>query len=129
MSKPQIIKSPGGEELVVLPLAEYEALLQTSEDADDARIANTVLARIAAGEEELVPLEVVQRILAGENLVRVWREYRGLKVGDLAAAANISHAYLSQIESGKRDGTVSTMQTIARVLDVDLDDLLPPVGE
>ena len=129
MSKPQIIKSPGGEELVVLPLADYEALLQTSEDAQDARIANRVLARIAAGEEELVPLNVVQRILAGENHVRVWREYRGLKIGELATAANISHAYLSQIESGKRDGTVSTMQTLARALGVDMEDLLPPLDE
>ena len=129
MSKPQIIRSPGGEELVVLPLADYEALVRTSEDAEDIRVAERVFARIAAGEEELVPLKVVQRILAGENHVRVWREYRGLKVGELAAAANLSHAYLSQIESGKRDGTVSTMQTLARALDVDMEDLLPPLEE
>jgi transcriptional regulator with XRE-family HTH domain len=77
----------------------------------------------------LVPLKVARRILAGENHVRVWREHRGMKVGELATAANISHAYLSQIENGKRDGTVSTMQTIARVLKVDLDDLLPPLDE
>jgi hypothetical protein len=40
----------------------------------------------------LVPLKVARRILAGENHVRVWREHRGMKVGELAAAANISHA-------------------------------------
>ena len=28
MSAPQIIRTPGGEELVVLPRAEYEALLE-----------------------------------------------------------------------------------------------------
>ncbi len=127
MSKPQIIKSPAGEELVVLPLADYQALLRASEDSEDIGEADRVFARIAAGEDELVPLKVARRILAGENHVRVWREHRGMKVGELAAAANISHAYLSQIENGKRDGTVSTTQTIAGVLKVDLDALLPPL--
>ncbi len=129
MSKPQIIKSPAGEELVVLPLADYEALLRSSEDSEDISEADRVFARIAAGEDELVPLKVAQRILAGENHVRVWREHRGMKVGELAAAAKLSHAYLSQIEGGKRDGTVSTMRTLARVLDVDMEDLLPPLDE
>lgn len=129
MNKPQIIKSPGGEELVVLPLADYEFLVRTSEDAEDIRAANKVFAGIAAGEEELVPLKVVQRILAGENRIRVWREHRGMKVGELASAANISHAYLSQIESGKRDGTASTMQAIAKALGVDMEDILPPLAE
>ena len=39
MSAPQIIRTPNGEELVVLPRAEYEALLaradHEAEDADD----------------------------------------------------------------------------------------------
>jgi hypothetical protein len=39
MSAPQIIRTPSGEELVVLPRAEYEALLarahHQTEDADD----------------------------------------------------------------------------------------------
>jgi len=37
MSAPQIIRSPSGEELVVLPRAEYEALLQRADhEAEDA---------------------------------------------------------------------------------------------
>ncbi len=42
MSAPQIIRSPSGEELVVLPRAEYEALLVSADheanDADDVAI-------------------------------------------------------------------------------------------
>ncbi len=48
MSAPQIIRTPGGEELVVLPRAEYEALLKRAdaeaEDADDVAVYDTRLA-------------------------------------------------------------------------------------
>ena len=125
MTKPQIIKSPSGEEMVVMPLAEYEALMEAAEDADDIRIAEEAMARIVAGESEFVPHDFVLRIGGGEHPVRVWREYRGLKVGELAAAAGISQAYLSQIEGGKREGSLSTMRALARALKVDVEDLLP----
>ncbi|RVQ06666.1 helix-turn-helix domain-containing protein, partial [Sinorhizobium meliloti] len=35
----------------------------------------------------------------------------------------ISAPYLSEIESGKKDGSLSTMKKIAEALSVDLDDL------
>jgi hypothetical protein len=39
MTGPQIIRTPGGEELVVLPRAEYEALVERADhDAEDAAI-------------------------------------------------------------------------------------------
>ncbi len=30
------------------------------------------------GEDELIPSEVVEQLLAGEHPLKVWREYRGL---------------------------------------------------
>ena len=51
---------------------------------------------------------MVDRILNGENLVRVWREHRGLTVSALAQMAGIAQPYLSQIETGKREGTLQT---------------------
>ena len=41
-------------------------------------------ARLAAGQEELVPAAVVNALLDGANPVRVWRDYRGLSAKDLA---------------------------------------------
>jgi hypothetical protein len=38
----------------------------------------------AAGEEELVPSDVVERLLAAENPIRVWRTHRGLTSAALA---------------------------------------------
>jgi|GEM_PF-87832 len=74
---------------------------------------------------ELIDAEVVHRIAEGESPVRVWREYRGLKAIELAKSAGISAAYLSEIETGKKDGTFKTMTAIASVLDIRLDDLAP----
>lgn len=126
MTRPQIIKSSSGEEMVVMPLTEYEALIEAAEDADDIRAAIEARARIETGESEFIPFDFAVRIIAGEHPIRVWREYRGLKVGELAKTAGISQAYLSQIEGAKRKGSLSTMRALARALRVDLDDLLPP---
>ena len=43
----------------------------------------------------------------------------------LATAARITGPYLSQIEPGKRVGTVVTLRAIARALSVSVDMLVP----
>lgn len=71
-----------------------------------------------------MPARVVDRLLAGENPVRVWREHRGLTQHTLADKAGISKNYLSQIETGERDGRVRVLQALAATLGVQLDDLV-----
>jgi DNA-binding XRE family transcriptional regulator len=73
--------------------------------------------------QETVPIELVDRMLAGENPVRLWREHRGLTLEALAAKAGVGKGYLSQIETGARKGPVETRRKIAVALGVDLDDL------
>lgn len=116
----QKITTPKGETLVILPLAEYEALI----DQADVASADKVKADIAAGRDELVPSEIVNRILDGENPVRVWRSHRGMSARDLATATGLSAPYISEIESGKKEGSVSAMKKIAEALKVNLDDLV-----
>jgi DNA-binding XRE family transcriptional regulator len=120
----QIIITPNGERMVVLSEAEYERLLDLAEDAEDIAAIQKFEERLAAGEEDLIPAEYVYRMLDGENRVLVWREFRGLTSKQLAEAAGISQAYLSQIEAGKRDGSISTMKKIADALKIGLDDLV-----
>lgn len=93
-------------------------MLQDIRDYDD------VVARIASGEEELIPARVPYAILDGASPVKVWREYRGLSQAELAQAAGISTAYLSQIETGKRVGKTAVLQAIARALNLTLDDIV-----
>jgi DNA-binding XRE family transcriptional regulator len=120
----QIIIAPNGDRLVVMPEADYERLLDAVEMAEDVAAYDEFKRRLAAGEEEMVPSAVVDRILAGENLVRVWREHRGLTVSALAEQAGIAQPYLSQIETGKREGTLQTMKKIADALKLTVDDLI-----
>lgn len=94
----QTITTPSGETLVVLPLAEYEKLV----DKADVAKAKKVRADIAAGRDELVPAAVAKRLLAGDSPVKIWREHRGMSARDLATAAGISAPYLSEIEGRKK---------------------------
>ena len=111
-----------GEDYAVVPLAEYEALRNAvNEDAIDAAIMKRVL---EDPDQELVPFTLVKRIADGEHPVRVWREFRGMRAGGLATAAGIANSYLSDIENGKKPGSINAMKRIAIALDVTIDDLI-----
>jgi DNA-binding Xre family transcriptional regulator len=110
---------------VVLRRADFEALLREAEDAADAAQMREAEARVAAGEDEYVPIELTRRLIAGEVPVRVWREHRDLSARALAARAGISAAYLSQIETGKKPGSFEAMAKLARALGVAMEDLEP----
>ena len=109
--------------MAVLPLRDYEHLRAAAEDLADIRACDKAKRNLAAGMDELIPAEFADRILDGESPVRVWREYRALSLRELAAGAGISAAYLSQIEDGSRNGSLSTIRSLARVLSLNVDDL------
>ncbi|MBM3203157.1 helix-turn-helix transcriptional regulator [Candidatus Woesearchaeota archaeon] len=119
----QTINRDGKPEYVVLPWADYQALLEAAEDAIDSALLDAFRNKLASGEDETVPAAVLDALLAGANPVKVWRAYRGLTQGALAAQVGISKAYLCQIETGKREGAIKTLRAIATALDVTVDDL------
>ncbi|MFZ2871669.1 helix-turn-helix domain-containing protein [Zavarzinia sp.] len=81
-------------------------------------------ARLAAGEEEALPADMVSRMIDSESPLKLWREHRGLSARALADRAGLSPAYVSQIETGKREGSISAMKALAGALNVGLDDLV-----
>jgi len=119
--KAQIIEKNGKPEYAVIPYADYLRLLEASEDKADATAVAEFHEAYRAGREFLVPVEILRRELAGESPIKLWRDHRGLTQQELASQAGISKSYLSQIESGKRQGTVETLTAIARALNVPLD--------
>lgn len=105
---------------VLLEENRYQTMLDIVED----RITAEQLKALAhAAQEERLPHEMVKR-LCEENPLRVWREYRGFSGRKLAAAAGISSAYLSDIENGNKDGSISVLKRIAEILRVDVDDII-----
>jgi len=120
----QIIKNNGQPEYAVVPFADYQDLLKKAEMLDDVMAYDRAKAELANGEDELVPAELADAILDGKNLVKVWRQYRGLSQVELSGKIGKSQAYLAQIENGKREGTVAVYRAIAQALGVDLDDIV-----
>ena len=59
----------------------------------------------------------------GLNLQRLRRQ-KGLSQEELAHRANIHQAYLSGVERGKRNPTVTVLQRIAEALGADIEDLV-----
>jgi Helix-turn-helix domain len=110
---------------VTLRRSDYDALLAELEDARDLTTIRDVERRVAAGETEYVPAAVVDRLVAGENPVRVWREHRGMSGRALAEAAHIPASYLCEIEAGRKPGSFQAMAAIAAALRVDMGDLKP----
>jgi len=105
-----------GKNYVLLSEGDYEDMIDTLE-------ANAIMARIKAGEETW-PHELVVELMQTDSRVRTYRKYRGLSMTELAQAAGISQPYLSDIENGKKAGSVDVLKRIAASLRVDLDDLV-----
>ncbi len=109
-------------DLVVLPRDEYEDIARRAEDAEDVAVLRAAAADPAG--QDYLPSEAVARMVAGEHPVRVWREHRDLTARRLAAMAGVNVAYLSQIETRKKPGSVKALKALAAALGVDLDDLV-----
>ena len=125
MGRTQTIKTDGASELVVMPRVEYDRLIAELEDAKDIASAKDFEAREAAGDVEFLPWEMAKRLRQGEHPVTVWRDHRGLTQKALAERAKMTAAQLSEIEKGKKSGSVATLQKLARALSLTVDELLP----
>mgnify|MGYP006272427673 CR=1 FL=1 len=114
-------------ETVTITRAEFDRLSRAAAELDDGRAGLAAQAALARGEEEKLPRAVADRLIArAENPVRVWRAYRGLSLRALAELAQLSPAYLSDIERAPpgRRGSLDAYVKISAALGVDLDDLI-----
>lgn len=110
-------------EMVTIPKAEYERLLEAAEDLADIAAYDRAKAALAAGDDELIPAEFANRLIAGENPVRVYREFRGLTQVALSEASGVNRVQIANIESGAKRGSIDTLKKLANALGVSLDDL------
>jgi ribosome-binding protein aMBF1 (putative translation factor) len=115
-------------EVAILPRKEYEALVrkaaETDEDAGTARLVARARRDVAEGAP-LIPMDVAERIADGEHPIRAAREWRDMTQMELSYRTNIGQGYISDLENGRRKGTISALRVIAEVLHVPLDMLVP----
>lgn len=114
----------GGQTMAVLPVGDYEQLLNIAEDKSDISAALDSEKRRANGEEYF-PAEMVDRLLAGENALKVWRQYRMLTLRQLGLMVGAASSYLSEIENGKRQGRPALWRKLAEALEADMEDIVP----
>jgi hypothetical protein len=116
-------KTPRGE-VAILPRKVYEALAAKAAEADEDSATARVVARarkeIAAGAA-LLPKDVVDRLANAESPVRVLREWRDVTQLYLSHKTGLSQGYISDVETGRRQGTAAALRRIADTLRVPLD--------
>ena len=117
--KAQVIEKKG-RRFAIVPLKDFEQLVQDSEMLEDIRAYDAAKTR----KEEAFPSEVAKRLVSGENPIRVFRDYRGLTQEQLARSVKIARPYLAEIEAGRKEGSVAVLKALARVLKLELADIV-----
>src|SRR3990170_6199545 len=113
-----------GRKMAVLPVEDYDRLVEIAEDREDIAAAADAERRRNEGMEYL-PASMVNRILDGENALRVWREYRGMTIAELAEKSGYGSSMISRIETGSRQGTVALWNALAAALKGVPEDIMP----
>jgi DNA-binding XRE family transcriptional regulator len=116
--------SENGQKFVKVPLPIYERLEEDAELLHDLSALDAAKTEWLADGKRTIPHAVVSEIINGSVPLLVWREYRGMTQQALADHCGISRSLLSQMETGKKTGSVETLRKVAEVLRCRIDDLI-----
>ena len=114
-----------GQSMVLLTRREFERLADAAENYSDICAAVEAQSRRET-DDEYLPAEVVDRLLAGDSPLRVWRQHRGLTLEALANQVGCGSSMISKLEKGRNEGGIRLWKALAEALEVSVDDLLPP---
>ena len=106
------------KETVTLSRADYDALMNRNNDLEDR------LAAVEADDDVRIPHIVAIAIIRGESPLAAFRAHLGVTLRDLAQKTGISASHLSEIERGRKAGSVATLARIARAFDTTIDSLV-----
>ncbi len=89
-----------GKPYVLVPLHDYRAM-SGNNPAND--LPDNILDELTARQQ---------------HPVKILREHRGMTQAELAKEAGLSRPYLTEIETGKKDGSIRAMKALAEALSV-----------
>ncbi len=121
----QLIEKGGKPEWAIIPYKEYQELIQVYDSFDDEFLFTQGIEKSKG--HEAVPHDVVLRLVSGENPIRVWRQYRGKTIDEVAKQIGITQSYLSQLELSKRKASQRVLKLLAANLGVNIEELMDPV--
>ncbi len=135
--KPQFIITPAGDELAVIPRAEYEDLVaraasaehdgEDDEDAADIAVYDRRKAELA-GDAAVLPPKVSHLMLRGASLPRAIRKWKGLSQQAVAAKIGTAQGFISDLESGRRRTAANTVDALAKIYGVPAAWLMDAIG-
>ena len=103
---------------------EQGALIYELQEALEDNWAAEIIAAHDPNEETFPAYVINQLILEQVNPIKGYREHRSLTQAELAEAIGSSKAYISQLETGRRNAGRSTLRKLAKALNVDTDMLV-----
>ena len=119
MTQVSYVTTPGGEELAILPRAEFEQLVAAADHAQ-------ALAAYRSGRDPGLTADEMRELVASSSPLAFWRRKRGLTQAKLAEAAGLAQNYVSDLETGTREGSPAQWLRIAGVIGVPLEELVEP---
>ena len=91
-----------GREFALVPMEHLQKLIDQAEMLAAVKSYDAAKRRLKRGEDELIPFDIVERRVAGESPIGIWREYRGLTQEGLAKASKVSRPMIAAIETGNK---------------------------
>ena len=93
----------------------------------DETVVMTAEDRLAAAEaatDARVPHNVALAIIGGVSPIRAFRDHHGLTVRQLSDRSGVAVSYLSEIENGRKPGSVTALSRVADVLGTSIEALV-----
>ncbi len=94
-----------GKPYVLVPLHDYRSMT-------------------TSGVNKTLPDDILNELSARQDHpLKIIRKHRAMTQAELAKESGISRPYLTEIETGKKDGSLRAMKALAEALDVNVGDL------
>ena len=119
MDDPQIIRTPSGDEMVLLSREDYDSLLLALADVED-KLAVRVLreAELTRGVSAPLHSDMVATVADGHSRLAAARKMRGLRPEDLAGESGVDVGIINSVENGYTDLTPDQAAKLATALGI-----------
>lgn len=102
-----------GNDKVVISLKDFEDMLDIIA-YDQAKLRT----------ETSFPVTATIKIIQGEAPLKTFRKHHNMSQAELSKRSGVPQGLISEIETGKKQGSVTSLKALADTLQVQIDDLL-----